>query len=392
MIYGRNRANSHMSSEPVSTKVALVVGARPNYMKAAPLMRAMKRRACFEPVLVYTGQHYDFRMSEIFAPEPGRPEPHSHLAVGARTPTWQTAKIMAGFEKVLEEIQPNLVMVVGDVTSTLACSMVAAQVGIPIAHIESGLRSFDRTMPEEIVRLVTDQLSEYLFTPSPEADENLLREGIAPERIFLVGNVMVDSLSANLKQSQKSDVHNRLGVRPGNYGVLALHRAANVDRRRTLTRMLCGLNLIQKEIPIVFPAHPRILERINEFGLAERLAQMTSLHLVEPLGYFDFLAIMSQSILMLTDSGGIQEETTALGTPCLTLRDNTERPITITEGTNTLVGTDVDLLVAETRKILNGCKKIGRVPDLWDGRSADRIADVLVKAFNPGETTSVRDE
>lgn len=362
-------------------KIVVVVGARPNFMKVAPLIRAMEGREGFEPVLVHTGQHYDFNMSGIFAPELGLPDPHSHLAVGSGSPTWQTANIMLRFEKVLEEILPDMVMVVGDVNSTVAGSMVASQLGIPIAHVESGLRSFDRSMPEENNRLIIDHLADYLFTTSPEANDNLLREGIAAERVLLVGNVMVDTLFAHLKEAQRSNILDRLKLRRSSYAILTLHRPANVDHLETFERILRCLEFVQQEIPVVFPVHPRTRERIKQLDLCERFAQMGNLHLIEPLGYIEFLALMSQSKFVLTDSGGVQEETTALGVPCLTLRDNTERPITTTVGTNILVGTDVDLVIREVKNILNSRGKVGSVPELWDGHAAERIAGVLEKVF-----------
>jgi len=362
-------------------KIASIVGARPNFMKVAPLMHAMAGRKGFDSVLVHTGQHYDFQMSGIFAPELGLPEPHSHLAVGSGSPIWQTAQIMLRFETVLQEIEPDIVMVVGDVNSTLACSLVAAQVGIPIAHVESGLRSFDRTMPEEINRLTIDHLSDYLFTTCPEADENLLREGIEAERIFLVGNVMIDSLFTHLPEAQRSDILDRLGLQQGSYAVLTLHRPSNVDDLKTFEKILSCLETIQQEIAIVFPAHPRTRQRISQFALCERIARMDNFHVVEPLGYIEFLALMSKSKFVLSDSGGIQDETTALGIPCLTLRENTERPNTLTVGTNTLVGADFDLVVGEAQKIISGSGKTGSVPDLWDGSTAERITGILEKVM-----------
>lgn len=359
--------------------VVNVAGARPNFMKISPLMRAMKRRESFESVLVHTGQHYDDNMSKRFFQDLELSEPDLHLGVGSGSHAWQTAEIMVRFEKALVDLTPDLVLVVGDVNSTLACSIAAAKLGVPIAHVEAGLRSFDRTMPEEINRVVTDQLSDYLFATCQEANDNLGREGISEEKIFLVGNVMVDSLLANLEQAKQSDILNRLGVEHERYTLMTLHRPSNVDNQKTLCNILHGLNTIQQELPIIFPAHPRTLRQITEFGLSGQIAEMTHLHLIEPLGYLEFLCLMSQSKLVLTDSGGIQEETTVLGIPCLTLRENTERPVTVTEGTNTLVGSDPDRIIDEAMKVLNGCGKVGRVPKLWDGRASERIVTILEK-------------
>ena len=357
--------------------VVYVAGARPNFMKISPLMQAMDNRGDFESVLVHTGQHYDHNMSRIFFQDLAIPEPDFHLGVGSGSQAWQTAEIMVRFEKVLAEIKPDLILVVGDVNSTLACSLVAAKLGIPVAHVEAGLRSFDRSMPEEINRLVTDQLSDYLFTTCAEANDNLDREGIGKEKIFFVGNVMTDSLLANLAAAKQSDILKRLGMESGKYIVITLHRPGNVDNRERLGNIFHALNTIQQKLPVIFPAHPRTLKQITELGLSEQVKEMVNLHLIEPLGYLDFLFLMSQSRVVLTDSGGIQEETTVLGIPCLTLRDNTERPVTITEGTNTLVGSDPDRIVGEVMKILEGYVKAGKVPKLWDGRASERIVAVL---------------
>jgi len=366
--------------------VVNVAGARPNFMKISPLMRAMKRRESFESVLVHTGQHYDDNMSKSFFQDLELSEPDLHLGVGSGSHAWQTAEIMMRFEKALVDLTPDLVLVVGDVNSTLACSIAVAKLGVPIAHVEAGLRSFDRTMPEEINRVVTDQLSDYLFATCQEANDNLRREGISEEKIFLVGNVMIDSLLANLEQAKQSDILNRLGVEHERYTLMTLHRPSNVDNQKTLCNILHGLNTIQQELPIIFPAHPRTLRQITEFGLSGQIAEMTHLHLIEPLGYLEFLCLMSQSKLVLTDSGGIQEETTVLGIPCLTLRENTERLVTVTEGTNTLVGSDPDRIIDEAMKVLNGCGKVGRVPKLWDGRASERIVTILEKEFSGKES------
>ncbi len=356
-----------------------VAGARPNFMKVSPLLRAMKRRKDIQPLLVHTGQHYDDNMSGNFFRDLELPEPDINLGVGSGSQAWQTAEIMLRFEKVLLDLKPALVVVVGDVNSTLAGSLAASKLGVPVAHVEAGLRSFDRTMPEEINRVVTDQLSDYLFTTSGEANDNLEREGISKKKIFFVGNVMVDSLLANLERARQSDILSRLGLERSQYAVLTLHRAGNVDEEKTLGDILYGLSLLPPQLPIVFPAHPRTLKQITAFGLSELIARKTNFHLIEPLGYLDFLALMSQSRLVLTDSGGIQEETTVLGIPCLTLRDNTERPVTVSEGTNTLVGRDPHRIVDEAVKVLKGRGKAGRIPKLWDGQAAERIVTILEK-------------
>ena len=357
--------------------VVNVVGARPNFVKISPLIQAMKRRASFKSVLVHTGQHYDHNMSESFFQDLALPEPDFHLGVGSGSNAWQIAEIMIRFEKVLAELSPDLVLVVGDVNSTLACSLTAVKLGIPIAHVEAGLRSFDRSMPEEINRLVTDQLSDYLFTTCVEANDNLQREGIGEDKVFFVGNVMADSLFMNLQQARRSDILSRLGLKREEYAVVTLHRPVNVDNRDTLGNILHGLKAVQQELSVVFPAHPRTLRRIMEFGLSEQVTEMANLHLIEPLGYLDFLSLMSQSKLVLTDSGGIQEETTVLGIPCLTLRENTERPVTVTEGTNIIVSDAPNRIVSEAMKALAGHGKVGRVPKLWDGKASERIATIL---------------
>jgi len=359
--------------------VVNVAGARPNFMKIGPLVHAMKRRDDFDSILVHTGQHYDDNMSHNFFQDLKIPEPDFNLGVGSGTHAWQTAEIIVRFEEILHGLDPSLVLVVGDVNSTMAASIVAAKLCIPVAHVEAGLRSFDRTMPEEINRLVTDQLSDYLFTTCRQADDNLRREGITDNKIFFVGNVMVDSLLTNLEQAQQSRTLNRLGLENGQYALLTLHRPSNVDDEETLRGILQALGEIQRELPVVFPAHPRTTKQLNVFGLDGHIEKMANLRVVEPLGYLDFLSLMSQSKLAITDSGGIQEETTVLGIPCLTLRENTERPITVTEGTNTLVGSGPKRIVDETMRILQGGGKAGRVPELWDGRASERIVTILEK-------------
>jgi len=358
-------------------KIVHVVGARPNFMKIAPVMKAVARAGFAQQKLVHTGQHYDVSMSDVFFSDLGMPLPDIHLGVGSGSHAEQTAKVMVGFESVCAAEKPDLVVVAGDVNSTLACAIDCAKLLIPYAHVEAGLRSFDMTMPEEVNRIVTDRLCDLLLTPSSDADENLGREGIADERIFRVGNVMIDTLLDHLPRARKQGSAERLRVDGSRYAVLTLHRPSNVDDARVLLGLISALDEIQKELPVVFPAHPRTRKRFEEFGLGERVAALPGLRVCEPLGYLDFLGLMSQASLVLTDSGGLQEETTALGIPCLTLRENTERPVTVTEGTNTVVGVDPERIIAAARSALSGNGKAGRIPALWDGKASERIADVF---------------
>ncbi|TMB13027.1 MAG: UDP-N-acetylglucosamine 2-epimerase (non-hydrolyzing) [Deltaproteobacteria bacterium] len=358
-------------------KIVHVVGARPNFMKIAPVMKAVARAGFAQQKLVHTGQHYDVSMSDVFFSDLGMPLPDIHLGVGSGSHAEQTAKVMVGFESVCAAEKPDLVVVAGDVNSTLACAIDCAKLLIPYAHVEAGLRSFDMTMPEEVNRIVTDRLCDLLLTPSSDGDENLRREGVADERIFRVGNVMIDTLFDHLPRARKQGAAQKLGVDGGRYAVLTLHRPSNVDDAGVLVGLISALDEVQREIPIVFPAHPRTRKRFEEFGLTERVAALSGLRVCEPLGYLDFLGLMSQASLVLTDSGGLQEETTALGIPCLTLRENTERPVTVTEGTNTVVGVDPERIVAAARSALSGNGKAGRIPALWDGKASERIADVF---------------
>jgi UDP-N-acetylglucosamine 2-epimerase (non-hydrolysing) len=362
-------------------KILTVAGARPNFIKIAPLVAAMKRRSAdFQSILVHTGQHYDTSMSDAFFRDLELPEPDISLGVGSASHALQTAAIMQAFEPVLLREKPDWVVVVGDVNSTLACALVSVKLGIKIAHVEAGLRSRDRTMPEEINRLLTDQIAELLLTPSHDADENLLAEGIPPERIHFVGNIMIDSLRSNLELAQQSNARADLGLEEKGYVVLTLHRPSNVDEQATFSGILSALEEIAQRLPIVFPAHPRTRKMIVDLGLGERIERIKNLSVIDPVGYLDFLQLLNRSCLVLTDSGGIQEETTVLGIPCITLRENTERPITVEMGTNTIAGTDTARIVAAAFHALNNPAKKSalRVPPLWDGHTAERILDVLL--------------
>jgi UDP-N-acetylglucosamine 2-epimerase (non-hydrolysing) len=358
----------------VAIKVINVAGARPNFPKIGPVMAAMAGDTAFDPLLLHTGQHYDVAMSDVFFHDLDIPQPDIYLGVGSASHAVQTAAIMVAFEKVVLEHRPDLVVVVGDVNSTVACSLVCAKLGVPVAHVEAGLRSRDREMPEEINRIVTDVLSDYLLTPSSDADANLLSEGIPQDKIFRVGNVMIDSLMRSLSKAEGSSILRTLGLEPRAYGVVTLHRPSNVDDPATLACLVRAL--VRIGYPIIFPVHPRTRARLNGARLLDELDN-SPVRLIDPLGYIDFLRLTADSTLVLTDSGGLQEETTALGIPCLTLRENTERPITVTEGTNTVVGLDAARIVAEAHRAIRGKGKAGRVPALWDGHTADRIVTVL---------------
>lgn len=362
-------------------KVIIVAGARPNFMKIAPIVAAMKRRAEFRPVIVHTGQHYDDAMSESFFRDLSLPSPDVYLGVGSGTHAAQTAAVMIAFEPVVRKEKPDWVVVVGDVNSTLACALVCAKLQIKVAHVEAGLRSRDRSMPEEINRLVTDQLADLLLTPSPDGDANLRAEGIAESRIRFVGNVMIDSLMTQLERASSSTILTRLELDEESYAVLTLHRPSNVDEQSAFVRILDALEQIATRLPIVFPIHPRTRKMIDELGLENRTAGINNLRLIDPIGYLDFLRLMSRARLVLTDSGGIQEETTVLGIPCITLRENTERPITVEVGTNTIAGTDTAKIVEAANRALDSQidKSNLRVPDYWDGHTADRILDALAE-------------
>lgn len=361
----------------MSLKSANIVGARPNFMKIAPIHRLMQQDPFFTPILIHTGQHYDKNMSDTFFHDLGLPEPDRYLGVGSGSQSQQTANLLIAIEKSILEIKPDLVLVVGDVNSTLAASLVAAKLQIPLAHVEAGLRSFDRAMPEEINRIVTDRLSDLLFVTEESGIFNLKNEGTPEEKIHFVGNVMIDSLirfmdriKDRLIPAEFSPFLNK------NFILMTLHRPSNVDDRESLVKILDAFEKIQSIMPIVFPAHPRTRKNMESFGLMDRLSRMKNLFVLDPVGYVDFLQLLTRTKCVLTDSGGIQEETTYLGIPCLTLRENTERPVTITKGTNRLVKMDADSIVETVKLSLNGSKK-GSIPPLWDGKTAERIIAIL---------------
>jgi UDP-N-acetylglucosamine 2-epimerase (non-hydrolysing) len=373
-------------------KIFIVAGARPNFMKIFPVIQELKKTSV-EFKFIHTGQHYDKEMSDFFLNDLKLSKPDISLGVGSGSHAHQTSKIMILFERICLKEKPDLVMVVGDVNSTLACALVSAKLGIPVAHIEAGLRSFDRTMPEEINRVLTDQLSDFLFTTCEDANDNLRKEGISENKIYFVGNVMIDTLVKSIETAEKSTIIDRLGLRKNGhirkYALLTLHRPSNVDEPLVLRQILGVLNGLSTKVPIIFPRHPRTLKQIRKFKLdylIDDVSAMSSVELmnkdqkvraIPPLGYFDFLCLMSNSSLVLTDSGGIQEETTILNIPCLTLRNNTERPITLTEGTNFLVGTDPELIRSKAIDIIeNGIPK-KRTPMYWDGKAAKRIVNIL---------------
>ena len=343
-------------------------------MKIAPLMDALRGAPGIRQVLVNTGQHYDEAMSKSFLRELALPVPDRNLEVGSASHAVQTAKVMIGFEQACLDEKPDLVVVVGDVNSTMAASLVAAKLLIPIAHLEAGLRSFDPAMPEEINRIVTDRLADLLLTPSADGDENLLKEGVAKEKIHLVGNIMIDTLMRHLPMATLDRIADRIPIVDRPYGVLTLHRPSNVDDPVVSKRILDAIEVVSRQIPIVFPVHPRTRERLKAFGDSGALANVT---LTEPLGYIDFLSLTSHARIILSDSGGLQEESTALGIPCLTLRENTERPVTITHGTNRLVGTGTRAIVDGFAEAMATRPNTQRRPDLWDGKTAGRVADVL---------------
>lgn len=365
----------------MTTRILHVVGARPNFMKLAPIMRALAQEPTrFTQLLVHTGQHYDANMSDIFFKELELPTPDVNLEIGSGSHAQQTAQIMQRFEPILLDYRPDWVVVPGDVNSTLAAALVAAKLGVKVAHVEAGLRSFDRTMPEEINRLLTDQISDLLFTPSRDGDQNLWREGVAPEKIHFVGNVMIDTLVRLLPKAEARWPTLRTTHQLDRYLLVTLHRPSNVDDPETLTAIIAALQELSQEIAVIFPVHPRTRARLAQLGLLNPDAKRQSPKLLEPLGYLDFLAMQAHAALVLTDSGGVQEETAYLGVPCLTARPNTERPVTITHGANRLVASTQAALVAAAQQALRQPRPIAGDaprPALWDGHAAERIVDVL---------------
>jgi UDP-N-acetylglucosamine 2-epimerase (non-hydrolysing) len=359
--------------------ITLVAGTRPNFMKIAPIWRALTSRG-FVPRLVHTGQHFDVSMSDVFFRDLGLPEPDANLRAGGGTQAEQTAAVLVGMERELVAHRPQALVVVGDVTSTLSAALAGAKLGVPVVHVEAGLRSGDWTMPEEINRVLTDRLADLLLTTTAEAKLQLLRESAEAARILFVGNVMIDSLRWGL--DRPTDALERHELTAGAYGLATLHRPANVDTVQALGATLDALAAIAARLPVVFPVHPRTRARAVTSGLTDRLLSTPGLRSVAPLGYGDFVTLMANAKLVATDSGGIQEETTALGIPCLTMRHGTERPITVSEGTNVIVGVDVDVIERTVDAILAGRGKRGRIPDGWDGRAAERVADAIVRLLS----------
>lgn len=364
--------------------IHLIVGARPNFMKMAPLYKALKERSeSYIPTLIHTGQHYDEKMSKLFFEDLGMPEPDAYFHVGSGTHGQQTARIIERYEEyILSGSRPDLMIVAGDVNSTIACALVAKKLHIPVAHLEAGLRSFDERMPEEINRVLTDRISDLLLTPSEDGDANLLKEGVPAERIHLVGNIMIDSLVEHRVKADSSEVMSELGICDHEpYALVTLHRPSNVDEVGGLEMLFNSFGEIGKHIRIIFPMHPRTSKNIERLGLSSKLAEIPNLTITEPIGYLDFMKLQMNAKFILTDSGGIQEESTFFGIPCLTLRENTERPITITEGTNQLVPLNSRSIIQFSMKILEGDFKKGSVPRYWDGKTAKRVVNVLDKWF-----------
>ena len=364
-------------------KLALIAGARPNFMKIAPITRELANHPGIAPLLVHTGQHYDEKMSDLFFRQLGLPEPDINLGVGSGTHAVQTAALMTRFEPVLLEHRPDAVLVVGDVNSTIACGLVAVKLGVPLIHVEAGLRSGDRRMPEEINRILTDAISDLLFCTEQAGVNNLARQGVEAGKVHLVGNVMIDTLLQNQARFAESPVLDQFGLVPEGFAVLTLHRPSNVDDPEIFAGLLDALEVVQSEQPVVFPVHPRTRSRLETFGFGERIAEMKQLRLVDPVGYLDFQRLISTARLVLTDSGGIQEETTVLGVPCLTLRENTERPATISHGSNRVVGLRPADIIAAYHEVMAGPARISRVPPLWDGRAAQRLVAVIRERFHP---------
>lgn len=361
-------------------KFAVIVGARPNFMKSAPLMKALlSNKDTFETNLIHTGQHYDHKLSQLFFDELKMPKPDYYLGVGSASHAVQTAKIMIELEKTFEEIKPDLAIVFGDINSTLAASVVASKMFIKMAHVEAGLRSFDMKMPEEINRIVTDRLSDYLFVSEESGLKNLKNEGVSDDKVFHTGNIMIDSLVANLEIANKSTILDDLKIEPDNYIAMTMHRPSNVDDEKVLRGLLEVINEISTRIPVIFPCHPRTTARIEQFGIID--PNNKNFRIIEPLGYLDFLKLQSHAKVVLTDSGGVQEETTYLKIPCITMRENTERPSTVDIGSNIIVGSDPDKVREAAFNALDGKAKKGEIPKHWDGNTANRIVEILKTLF-----------
>ena len=377
-----------MQASTIATHhIICIVGARPNFMKIAPIMVALKEFSpALEVTLVHTGQHYDVAMNEQYFQALGIPSPDINLEVGSGSHAVQTAEVMCRFETALEGKNPTAILVVGDVNSTIACALVATKKGIPVIHVEAGLRSFDRGMPEEINRVLTDQISDMLFTTEPSGRDNLLREGVADKRIHFVGNVMIDTLRHNLERAISTSTIVSDAGRPGfvkdekKYAVVTMHRPSNVDDEIILGSLINTVVTISKQLPVILPLHPRTKSMIEKFGFG-KLLDTPDILLLPPMGYLEMLGLMKDAKVVLTDSGGIQEETTALGVPCITLRNNTERPITVDEGTNTIAGQDTQTILTIFNEIMRNGGKGGRIPQYWDGRASNRIADVIANEF-----------
>ena len=362
-------------------KIIHVVGARPNFMKIAPIIANCQKSNEIESLLIHTGQHYDEKMSDLFFSQLGIPEPDINLEVGSASHAVQTAEIMKAFEPIVLEHKPDAILVVGDVNSTIACGIVAVKLGIKLIHVEAGLRSGDRTMPEEINRILTDSISDMLFCTEQSGVDNLVNEGIPQNKVFHVGNVMIDTLLQNKKKSEDSNILRQLGLNSNGFAVLTLHRPSNVDDSIVFGRILDALEIIQNDMPIIFPIHPRTRQNLTSLGLDERIKNIPNLQLVEPLGYLDFLKLMASACVVLTDSGGIQEETTILKVPCLTLRENTERPVTTEIGSNQIVGNAPEMIVKAYNRAIGPLWREPQTPPLWDGDAAKRIIDIIIKDY-----------
>jgi len=371
-------------------RIVNIVGARPNFMKMAPLLREMRRHPEITTTLVHTGQHYDDRMAGQFFRDLQIQQPDISLEVGSGSHAFQTAEVMKRLEPVLTDVRPHVVVVVGDVNSTVAGAITSVKLGIPVAHVEAGLRSFDRSMPEEINRILTDAISDHLFVTEESGRENLLREGVDAAKIHMVGNVMIDSLEQSRPVWERSDVVEKLGLPRGGYGVVTLHRPSNVDDPATLRGLVKALGEIGRRLPLVFPVHPRTQSRLEAVDAESASAGGSGARYIAPLGYLEFVGLMASSRLVLTDSGGLQEETTALGIPCLTLREHTERPITVTQGTNRIVGTSPDRIVEEAMAVLAATQAAMARPPLWDGHAAERIVAILRNTWRGGATPTDR--